>query len=88
MLFWLNILAARRMPVADLVREHWPTYGRNYYSRHDYEESDLRRPCPDDALRDAAKTFPGKISAASRSRRPTTSPITIRSTARTRPIRA
>jgi phosphoglucomutase len=37
-LFWLDILAARRQPVALIVREHWARYGRNYYSRHDYEE--------------------------------------------------
>ncbi len=41
-LFWLNILAARKQSVEDIVHEHWKTYGRNYYSRHDYEgvESD------------------------------------------------
>jgi phosphoglucomutase len=39
-LLWLNVLAARRQPVLDIVREHWRTYGRNYYSRHDYEEVD------------------------------------------------
>lgn len=37
-LFWLNILAVRQQSVEDIVREHWRTYGRNYYSRHDYEE--------------------------------------------------
>lgn len=37
-LLWLDILAARRESVAQIVREHWATYGRNYYSRHDYEE--------------------------------------------------
>jgi phosphoglucomutase len=36
-LFWLNILAVRKMPVEAIVREHWATYGRNIYSRHDYE---------------------------------------------------
>lgn len=36
-LFWLNILAVRRQSVADLVQEHWQTYGRTFYSRHDYE---------------------------------------------------
>lgn len=36
-LLWLNILAARRLSVADILAEHWRTYGRNYYSRHDYE---------------------------------------------------
>jgi phosphoglucomutase len=36
-LFWLNLLAVRRQSVADIVREHWQRFGRNYYSRHDYE---------------------------------------------------
>jgi len=36
-LFWLNILAARKESVADIVQQHWQEYGRNYYSRHDYE---------------------------------------------------
>lgn len=36
-LFWLNILAVKRQSVADIVREHWQIYGRNFYSRHDYE---------------------------------------------------
>ena len=40
-LLWLNILAVRRQSVADIVNEHWATFGRNYYSRHDYEEVDL-----------------------------------------------
>ena len=37
-LMWLNILAARKESVKDIVRAHWAEYGRNYYSRHDYEE--------------------------------------------------
>jgi phosphoglucomutase len=36
-LLWLNILAVRKQSVADILAEHWATYGRNYYSRHDYE---------------------------------------------------
>ena len=39
-LLWLNILARRRQPVADLVCAHWRAFGRNYYSRHDYEDVD------------------------------------------------
>ena len=39
-LLWLNILAVTGKPVADLVREHWAQYGRDYYSRHDYEDVD------------------------------------------------
>lgn len=36
-LFWLNILAVRRESVAQILQTHWQRYGRNYYSRHDYE---------------------------------------------------
>jgi len=36
-LFWLNIMAVRQLSVEQIMREHWLTYGRNYYSRHDYE---------------------------------------------------
>ena len=41
-LFWLNILAATGKSVAALMQDHWSRFGRNYYSRHDYEavESD------------------------------------------------
>ncbi|MBQ1767130.1 MAG: alpha-D-glucose phosphate-specific phosphoglucomutase [Aquincola sp.] len=39
-LFWLNVLAATGQSVEQLVRAHWATYGRNYYSRHDYEGID------------------------------------------------
>jgi phosphoglucomutase len=39
-LMWLNVLAKRRQSVADIVTAHWREYGRNFYSRHDYEEVD------------------------------------------------
>jgi phosphoglucomutase len=39
-LLWLDVLAARKQSVDAIVREHWAAYGRNYYSRHDYEEVD------------------------------------------------
>jgi phosphoglucomutase len=39
-LLWLNILAARQQSVDAIVLDHWATYGRNYYTRHDYEEVD------------------------------------------------
>ncbi|WP_018899811.1 alpha-D-glucose phosphate-specific phosphoglucomutase [Rhizobium sp. 2MFCol3.1] len=39
-LMWLNILAVRGESVQDIVTQHWQTYGRNYYSRHDYEGVD------------------------------------------------
>ena len=39
-LFWLNILAVRKESVEAITREHWASYGRNFYSRHDYEGVD------------------------------------------------
>lgn len=36
-LLWLNILAERKQSVAEIMRDHWAEFGRNYYSRHDYE---------------------------------------------------
>jgi phosphoglucomutase len=55
-LLWLNILADTKASVRDLLTEHWRTYGRNYYSRHDYEAVETERanvlyegcgaPCP------------------------------------------
>ncbi len=37
-LFWLNLLAVRKQSVRQIVVEHWQRFGRNYYTRHDYEE--------------------------------------------------
>jgi phosphoglucomutase len=42
-LLWLNILAETRVSVKELMSRHWETYGRNYYSRHDYEAVDASR---------------------------------------------
>ncbi|WP_083748513.1 alpha-D-glucose phosphate-specific phosphoglucomutase [Pelomonas sp. KK5] len=39
-LLWLSILAARKQSALQIAHEHWATYGRNYYTRHDYEEID------------------------------------------------
>ena len=36
-LLWLNILAVTGKPVAQIAKEHWARFGRNYYARHDYE---------------------------------------------------
>lgn len=42
-LLWLNILAVRKQPVAAILSEHWAKFGRNYYSRHDFEAVDAGR---------------------------------------------
>lgn len=43
-LAWLSILAGRNMSVEQVLHSHWETYGRNFFTRYDYEncESD---PC-------------------------------------------
>ena len=42
-LFWLNILAVKQKSVEEIVREHWAEYGRNYYTRHDYEAINITK---------------------------------------------
>lgn len=39
-LLWLNILASRKISAKEIVEDHWQTFGRTYYSRHDYEGLD------------------------------------------------
>ena len=39
-LFWLNLVAVTNKSVNQLVTEHWAKFGRNFYSRHDYEAID------------------------------------------------
>jgi phosphoglucomutase len=60
-LLWLNILARRRQSVAEILAEHWRTYGRDYYSRHDYEGVDkAAAEGLMDALRAALPDLPGR----------------------------
>ncbi|WP_172330613.1 alpha-D-glucose phosphate-specific phosphoglucomutase [Mangrovicoccus sp. HB161399] len=39
-LLWLNVLAGSGKSVKELMAAHWAEFGRNYYSRHDYEGVD------------------------------------------------
>jgi phosphoglucomutase len=60
-LLWLNILAATGRPADRIVRDHWAAFGRDYYSRHDYEEVDAA--AANDlmaALRDRLGGLPGQ----------------------------
>jgi phosphoglucomutase len=66
-LFWLNILARRRQSVEADPARHWAEFGRNVYSRHDYEA------LPTDVangiigqVRGACATLPGRPSATTR----------------------
>jgi phosphoglucomutase len=60
-LLWLNILAVRKEGVAEILAGHWRRFGRNYYSRHDYEA--LPVPVADAmmaALRESLPALPGR----------------------------
>jgi len=60
-LMWLNILAKRRQSVAAIVTQHWREYGRNFYSRHDYEEVDAEGArALMEGLRAGLSTYPGQ----------------------------
>ncbi|MFT3965664.1 MAG: alpha-D-glucose phosphate-specific phosphoglucomutase, partial [Sphingobium sp.] len=64
-LLWLNILAVRGQSVAEIMAEHWATYGRNYYARHDYEGiATERADALMAALRDSLPALPGRATAA------------------------
>lgn len=63
-LLWLNILAVRRQSVAQIMAEHWATYGRNYYARHDYEAiAKDRADALMAALQDQTATLPGSVNS-------------------------
>ncbi|MBC8716180.1 alpha-D-glucose phosphate-specific phosphoglucomutase [Ochrobactrum sp. Marseille-Q0166] len=59
-LLWLNILAVRKESVKAIVEEHWARFGRNYYTRHDYEavDSDIAKKLVAD-LRGKLTSLPG-----------------------------
>lgn len=56
-LLWLNILARHRQSVQQIMQAHWEEFGRNYYSRHDYEglPGDLAA----DLMADLCASLPG-----------------------------
>ena len=39
-LFWLNLIAVKRLPLSEIVENHWTEFGRDYFTRHDYEGVD------------------------------------------------
>ncbi len=60
-LLWLNILAVRQQPVAEILSAHWAEFGRNYYSRHDFEAIETARAdAMMAALRAALPDLPGR----------------------------
>jgi phosphoglucomutase len=63
-LIWLDIVATRRQSIMEIVHDHWKTFGRDYYSRHDFEAlpSDIADAMIAD-LRAAVPTLPGRVFA-------------------------
>ena len=63
-LMWLNILAVSKKSVSELMINHWETYGRNYYCRHDYEavDSDVANELMN-VLRDKLSSLKGRTEA-------------------------
>ena len=60
-LFWLDIVAARALSVEQIVRDHWRRFGRNFYSRHDYEGIDTAAAnALMSHLRESLPTLPGR----------------------------
>lgn len=43
-LAWLSVLEHSDKSVEDILKQHWSIYGRNYFTRYDYEECKLE-PC-------------------------------------------
>ncbi len=58
-LFWLNLLAEKKLSVAEIVTRHWRDFGRNFYSRHDYEEVDSA--VADRIMEELAQRGPGLV---------------------------
>jgi len=59
-LMWLQILATTRQSVADILMQHWQRFGRNVYTRHDYEAVDAAASAElMAALRRSLPTLPG-----------------------------
>ena len=59
-LLWLSVIAKTNKPVAEIAKAHWAAYGRNYYTRHDYDEVDLAKAnALMDALRAQFAALPG-----------------------------
>ncbi|MBK1702125.1 alpha-D-glucose phosphate-specific phosphoglucomutase [Thiococcus pfennigii] len=58
-LFWLNLLAVRQQSVAEIVRDHWRRFGRNFYTRHDYEGVDAE--AAEDLMTHLREQLPGLV---------------------------
>ena len=89
MLAWLNVIAGRGQPVSEIVTGHWQQYGRNYYSRHDYEGVNAKQASADGRIaQPPAGGTSGTLLDGPESPTPTTSATRTRSTAPSATARA
>ncbi|XP_063895204.1 phosphoglucomutase [Helicoverpa armigera] len=56
-LAWLSVLAATGLSVEDILKAHWAKFGRNYFTRYDYEE------CASDPCNEMMQTLEKKITS-------------------------
>jgi len=56
-LFWLNLLAVKQKSVSQILADHWRRFGRNYYTRHDYEGVDAA--AAQELMADLERRLPG-----------------------------
>ncbi len=63
-LFWLNLIAVKKQPLSKIVENHWAQYGRDYFTRHDYEALDSDK-AQDmfTQLKEKIDTLPGQVVA-------------------------
>jgi len=61
-LMWMNILAVKNMSVSAIMAEHWQTYGRNFYARHDYDAIEVQKAnAVMEHVRSQLPDLPGKV---------------------------
>lgn len=58
-LMWLSVLAARGVSVKEVMARHWAQFGRDYYSRHDYEAVD--KAAAEGLMADLRDKLPGLV---------------------------
>jgi phosphoglucomutase len=66
-LFWLNLLAVKNQSVEEIVHHHWRSFGRNFYTRYDYEGVDSDGAAAlMEGLRERLASLPGQTLAGRR----------------------
>ena len=64
-LCWLSILADKKVSAQDLMAQHWTSFGRSYYCRHDYDglDADKAQTIMEQLARSGGKLLGRKVGA-------------------------